>query len=255
MNWNKFLLPGILLRGFCMGIADIIPGISGGTVALIVGIYHRLLKALSSVNKEAFHLLRNRQIRALIEHTDLIFLLNIFAGIFIAIGSMSHLVHYLFANYATFTWAFFFGLITASIVFLFFEVENKSIKNLIFIPIGCFIGYGVISLTPTETPEHFLFIILVGFICICAMILPGISGSFLMLILGKYIYITSAVKTIFNLNSLLIVLQFLTGAALGLLTFSKILNFFHKNLNFQNQLTLKTLDQIAVNKCSLPTHD
>lgn len=225
---SKIVQPTIILRGFCMGIADIIPGISGGTVALIVGIYHRLLKSLSSFDLTAIDHLKNRRLRELCDYLDLFFLINIFVGIFSAIISMSHLVHYLFANWEVYTWSFFFGLISASIIYLYALVDNKKIQNLVFIPMGVLVGHGVISLTPVDTPTNPLFIILSGFIAICAMILPGISGSFLLLILGKYIYITSAVKNIFAEGSIAIVIQFLIGAALGLLSFSKLLNYLLK---------------------------
>lgn len=220
----------LALKGFCMGMADIVPGVSGGTVALVTGVYDRLLESISNVNKTfVTHLLKG-QIKAALEHINFAFLLPLGIGIFTAIISMAKVMHYLMANYSVYTWSLFFGLILASILFVAKQVEDlKKPLHIGLIVIGTGVGYGVVSLIPVQTPDTLLAVFLSATVAICAMILPGISGSFILLILGKYMFITSAIKAPFASGSLPIIMTFGVGALVGLLSFSKLLNYLLKH--------------------------
>ncbi len=220
----------LYLKGFCMGVADLIPGVSGGTIAFITGIYEDLLEAISSINKEFFAKVLRFQIKSALCGIRLRFLIPLFVGILTAMFSLARLMHYMMNEHTIHTWSLFFGLIGASIIVLGRQLHTfRSLKMISAIILGAVIAYIVVSLIPVDTPETWWFIILCGVISITAMILPGISGSFLLLILGKYAYITGAVKNPFAPGALEIMLLFVCGAVTGLLGFSKILNWCFKH--------------------------
>ena len=223
---------GLGLRGFAMGVADIVPGVSGGTVALITGVYDRLITSISSVNKEFIKKVLNLDVKGALLHLNAPFLIPLVCGIFIAILSMSRVMHFMMGNYSIQTWSLFFGLILASIVFVGKTVENIfTSKHLALVAVGTAVGYAIVSLIPVETPESLPFLFFSGCIAICAMILPGISGSFILLILGKYLYVTSALKNPFSTDSITIIIIFASGCLAGLLSFSKLLNYLLKNFH------------------------
>jgi putative membrane protein len=225
------------VKGFCMGMADVVPGVSGGTVALVLGIYDKLIESISSVNKEFVKLIVKGEIKEALGHINISFLIPLFIGILTAIVSIAKLMHFLMKNYSVYTWSLFFGLIFASIIFLAKQIPDlKKLGHLGFIGAGSFVGYAVVSLIPVETPNTTLMVFLAGCIGIVAMILPGISGSFILLILGKYEYIMSAVKSItsFKLESLTVAISFGLGCVVGLLSFSKLLNYLLKH--YHNQM-------------------
>ena len=232
LNKESLFIAG---KGFCMGMADIVPGVSGGTVALITGVYDQLISSISSVNKEFLtHIIKFR-IKAAAEHINLSFLLPLFMGILTAIISMASLMHFLMSNYGVYTWSLFFGLILASIVFIAKHIETiKDWKSFAYIAFGTCVGYFIVTLIPVETPNNTIFVFLSATIAICAMILPGISGSFILLILGKYIYVTSAIKAPFEGSNLMVIATFGSGCLVGLLSFSKLLNYLLKH--YHNQL-------------------
>lgn len=218
--------PILVLKGFAMGLADIVPGVSGGTVAFITGIYDELLKSISSVNKEFIQLLLSFKIKAAFEHLNIKFLAPLFLGIASAILLTSRLMHYLLQTHPTHTWGFFFGLIVASIIYIAKSVEKPwDFKKVTKILMGASIGYALVSLVPVQSENNYLNIFLSGSVAICAMILPGISGSFILLILGKYAFITGALKAPFADNNLIFILIFCIGCLIGILSFSKLLNF------------------------------
>lgn len=220
----------LYLKGFTMGMADLIPGVSGGTIAFITGIYEHLLEAISAVNKELLSKVLRFQIKSALCDIRLRFLVPLFAGILTAMFSLARLMHYMMSEHTVHTWSLFFGLIGASIIVVGRQLHTlKSFKMMASIIIGALIAYAVVSLIPVDTPETWWFIILCGVISISAMILPGISGSFLLLILGKYAYITGAVKNPFAPGALEIMILFVCGAVVGLLGFSKILNWCFKH--------------------------
>lgn len=218
------------MKGFAMGIADIVPGVSGGTIAFITGIYDTLLASISSVDKEFFSLLLKLKIKDALVHINAGFLIPLFIGIAAAIVSMSKIMHFFMNNFPIYTWSLFFGLIAASILYIGKQIQNRyELKNIIYIILGAVIAGLIVSLIPVETPNSHFFIFGSGMIAICAMILPGISGSFILLILGKYAYVTGAIKAPFESGSLAIVFIFSCGCLLGLLSFSKVLNWLLKN--------------------------
>jgi len=220
---NKSIL---LLKGFAMGLADIVPGVSGGTIAFVTGIYDTLLKSISSVNKEFIQLIIKLEFKKALEHINYQFLVPLFIGIASAILLTSRLMHHLLMEYPNQTWGFFFGLILASILYISKSIERpiRSITVTQFIG-GTLIGVLLVSLIPVQSENTYLSIFFSGAIAICAMILPGISGSFILLILGKYAFITGALKAPFLDNNLIYILIFCVGCLVGILSFSKLLNF------------------------------
>jgi putative membrane protein len=220
----------LILKGFAMGLADVVPGVSGGTIAFITGIYDTLIYSISRVNSEFIKLLLTFKIKEALEYINIKFLLPLFMGIIVAIISMSRAMHYLMNEYSIETWSLFFGLIIASIVYMLKQVKGiKTLKPLLSILSGTTIGVLIVSLIPVSTPNGSLYLFFSGMVAICAMILPGISGSFLLLILGKYAFVTGALKNPFNLESIQVIISFSLGCLVGLLSFSKVLNYFLKS--------------------------
>lgn len=220
----------IYLKGFAMGIADIIPGVSGGTIAFITGIYDDLIKSVSSIDHNLIKLLLELKIKNIFDRLNILFLVPLVFGILSAIISTSKLVHYLLHHHAQATWSLFFGLIGASIYVIGKQVEDRLYwKNIISFFFGAVIGYSLVNLIPVATPNAHWFIFLCGMIAITAMILPGISGSFLLVILGKYTEITGALKSILRPESILTVIVFSFGALTGLILFSKLLKYLLSN--------------------------
>ena len=226
---NKLIL---FAKGFSMGVADIVPGVSGGTIALVTGIYDELIKSISSINKSFFQNILKLNIKEALNQINIAFLLPLICGIGFAIISMSRIMHFFMSEYSVYTWSLFFGLILSSIIYISKTIEDIfSPKKMIGIILGSLIGYAVVSLIPVQTSEASWMIFLSGSIAICAMILPGISGSFILLILGKYLFVTSAIKNPFLMESLSTIATFGGGCIVGLLLFSKLLNYLLNNFH------------------------
>ena len=220
----------LYIKGFLMGIADLIPGVSGGTIAFITGIYDTLLDAAASIDKTFIKHVLKFEIKKAIAHLHCRFIIPLVLGMFTAMITLARVMHYLINEQPIPTWALFFGLIGASIIVIWNKLDDHfSPVNLLIISIGAIFAYIMVSLIPVDTPDALWFIYLCGIIGITAMILPGLSGSFLLLILGKYEYITAALKNPFAEGAPLILVIFIMGTATGLMSFSKILNFFMKN--------------------------
>ena len=239
MNWKDVFssTPGpktakeamiLIIKGLCMGTADVIPGVSGGTIALIMGIYEDLLLAINSIDISMVKKLLRGNIKDALSKVHLRFLFFLLMGIGIAILSLARIMNYLIHNQAVLTWSLFFGLIAASIFVVGKKVNNWSGSPAISFLAGGTAAWFIVGLIPVSTPEEFWFIFLSGFIAICAMILPGLSGAFLLLILGKYEFITGALKNPFIFNNLAIIIVFCSGCVVGLLGFSRILNYLFK---------------------------
>ncbi len=212
-----------------MGAADVIPGVSGGTIAFIMGIYDEFVGSLASINAAAVRLLFNGQFKAFWKHINGSFLLSLFVGIGLSVVSLAGLMQYLLSNLPIQTWAFFFGLIVASSLFIIRSIEGWRVREMLFLTFGIVLGVVICTLTPTQTPDGLWFIFLSGAIAICAMVLPGISGSFILLILGKYQFIMGTISDLvagvdFGRN-LLIISVFLVGVVVGILSFSKFLHW------------------------------
>ncbi|GAA4433826.1 DUF368 domain-containing protein [Pontibacter saemangeumensis] len=212
-------------KGVGMGAADVVPGVSGGTIAFITGIYEELLSSIRSVNGEAIRLLLRFRLIDFWRHINGSFLVVLLSGIMFSIISLSRVILFLLENYPELLWSFFFGLIVASAVVVGKKIPRWTVGVVLFGLIGAAIAYYVTVATPTQTPEAYWFIFLSGAIAICAMILPGISGSFLLVLLAKYEFILGAVKEL----RISIVAVFGLGCLVGILAFSHVLNWALKN--------------------------
>ena len=226
-NFLKYLTVGI--KGACMGAADVIPGVSGGTIAFIMGIYDEFVGSIARIDATAVKMLFSGRIRDFWKHINGGFLLSIAIGIGISVVSLAGLMDTLLTNYPIQTWAFFFGLIVASSIFILRGISDWRIRDFGYLAMGLLLGVVVCTLSPTQTPDDLWFIFLSGALAICAMILPGISGSFILLILGKYQYIMGAITNVVSGvdmgRNLLILGVFMVGAVVGILGFSKFLHW------------------------------
>ncbi len=224
----EFLLP-VYVRGMLMGIADLIPGVSGGTMALITGIYERLLGALSHLDKRAIRLLLKMDFKNFWQHIDGNFLLSLFAGILTSVFAFSKLIHYLLETYPVLVWSFFFGLIAASSIFIIRQTDYKKPLTLLAVVAGAIIAYWITNILPEEAPDTMFYYFLSGMAASIAMILPGISGSYILVIMGSYLMVLESVHELKILN----LIVFTAGVAVGLIGFSKFLKwFFNKYRNF-----------------------
>ena len=214
----------ITLKGIGMGAADVIPGVSGGTIAFLTGIYEELLGSIKSINTQAFKLLFTGKLGQFWKHINGNFLISLILGIGISFFSLAKLMQYLMANEPIPLWSFFFGLIIASAILILKDIDLTKIKHLLALALGTAAGAAICLISPTETPNDLWFIFLCGAIAICAMILPGISGSFILLLLGKYEYM---LKALTDLNIVLII-TFVIGAAIGIVSFSHFLTWLLK---------------------------
>ena len=223
----KYIVTAI--KGACMGAADVIPGVSGGTIAFIMGIYDEFVGSLASINMEAVKLLFSGKFKAFWKHINGSFLLSLVIGIGISVVALAGIMQYLLANKPIQTWAFFFGLIVASSIFIIRGISGWKLREILFLIFGVILGVTICTLSPTQTPDGLWFIFLSGAIAICAMILPGISGSFILLILGKYQYIMGVISDLVsgvNIGqNILIIGVFGIGAVIGILSFSKLLHW------------------------------
>ncbi len=204
-----------------MGIADVVPGVSGGTMAFILGVYDRLINALSGVNKTSIRLLFSGNLKGLWHHFDVGFLLVLGLGIVTSILLFAQIITYWLNEYPLYLWGFFFGLILASAVLLLKQIDEINLTT-IFVCL-CGVGVGAVAsiLVPVQFEVTNSMIFISGMIAICAMILPGISGSFLLLIMGMYEFIISSIKAM----QIDVVTIFAVGALVGLLSFSKFLKW------------------------------
>lgn len=216
-------------KGMAMGMADVVPGVSGGTIAFISGIYEELISSIKSIDHKAVKVLLTQGPMAFLKHINAFFLMAVFAGIAISVVSLVKLIHYLLENHAILLWSFFFGLIVASAITVGQKVTKWSAGSIISLLAGAVFAYFITVATPAETPESWWFIILSGSIAICAMILPGISGSFILLLLKKYKFITGAIKDF----DLVTIALFGIGAIVGLISFSHVLSWLFKKYHNQ----------------------
>lgn len=221
----------LALKGVCMGSADVIPGVSGGTIALITGIYENLIGALRSIDMDVLQKILAFDFRGAVAQVHLRFLLTLFSGIAAAILSLARLMNYLLNYHPVPTWSLFFGLIAASTIMVGKHVNNWLGKAGISFVAGIIAATIIVNLIPIQTPEDLWFIFLCGVVAICAMILPGISGAFILLILGKYEYITGALKNPFLPHNFAVIVVFCVGCLIGLVGFSRVLNYLLKKFH------------------------
>ncbi len=218
------------LKGMAMGAADVVPGVSGGTIAFISGIYEELLGSISNVNLSLFKTLKTEGFKAAWKQLNGSFLLALFTGIIVSIISLAKVIKYLLENEPILLWSFFFGLVLASIIYIAKQITKWNFIAVLVLVLGAFLAYYITTLNPLVSENSSsVFIFLAGAIAICAMILPGISGSFILVLLGAYKPVLDAL----NNKDIKTILVFMAGAIVGLLTFSRVLKWLfkhHKNI-------------------------
>ncbi len=215
----------LFLKGLGMGAANVIPGVSGGTIALITGIFERLINSIKSFNFKAIKLLFTGKFKEFVKYTDLYFLIAIITGIVIAIVTLARLFDFLFENYPVYIWSYFFGLVLASVYFVGKTVSKWTVSVIITFIIGTAIAIIISLLNPAIENKNFFYLIICGVAAICSMILPGLSGSFILFIMGNYKLV--AIDAINNVD-IKILIPVLIGAVGGLLVFSHILSWVFK---------------------------
>ena len=219
ISWRR--APHIVMSGMCMGTADLVPGVSGGTMAVALGIYREFLAAIASVNVQSLRTFLHGRFREVMGIVHWRFIASLAVGMLVAIVVMGKVLKLpqLVSESPKLVYSVFFGLVLASVVVLLRRLQHWTTGAIVSLPLGALLGYLVVTLVPVSTPEHPLFVFLCGVIAISAMILPGISGSFILLILGKYEYIISGALDL----KLDIALPFVLGCAIGIAVFSRIL--------------------------------
>jgi putative membrane protein len=221
---------GYLLKGIGVGIANIIPGVSGGTIALITGIFERLINAIKSFDVTAAKLLFTGKWKAFTEKTDFYFLVTIFIGVFMAIVLLAKVFGFLFVNYPVYIWAYFFGLVLASVYFVGKRVDRWTTSVIASLIIGTAIAVVLSFFNPATENDSFLYLVLCGVVAVCSMILPGLSGSFVLILMGNYQLV--AINAI-NERNLSVILPVGIGAVVGLIAFSHFLSWVFKK--YKNQ--------------------
>lgn len=240
-NLLQYLI--VTAKGLAMGAADVVPGVSGGTIAFISGIYEELIETIHNIDFAFFKIWKKEGFSNAWKHYNLSFLSALFAGIFISIISLAKLITVLLSDYPVMVWSFFFGLVIASIAYVSKQITNWRLSIIVALLIAAVLSYLITIADPIGSPESTWFLFFAGFIAIIAMILPGISGAFILLLLGAYTavigIVTQLSEGITTLNSSMFfsalgkLLIFAAGAIVGLKVFSRALNWmfkFHKNL-------------------------
>ena len=227
-NWTRrspLAIFGVFLRGITMGAADIVPGVSGGTMAFIFGIYEELINSIKTVGQRDFlQAVIRRRWRQALALINWYFLIPLGLGILVAIFSLSGLLEYFLTNQPVFIWSFFFGLIIASVIIIAGRIQRWHRGLVVAVLAGAVGTYALVSLVPHQTPDTWWFLMLTGALASAAMILPGISGAYILVMLGKYETVLSAV----NQRDFITLILIAAGAAIGLVTFAQILSWFFK---------------------------
>ncbi len=212
----------VAVKGFFMGAANVVPGVSGGTIALLTGIYSRIINAIDALMRISnWKLLLKGDLKAFWKAVEGRFLLALGIGVVASVFTLAKLMEYVLANHPVQTWAFFFGLILASVYYMLRDIRNLKWLDAVQVFAGLVLGLVVCTLTPTKTPDTMWFVFICGAIAVCTMILPGISGSFILVVLGKYDYIMRAVSAL-DLPTLFV---FALGCVVGILAFAKFLHW------------------------------
>jgi putative membrane protein len=213
-------------KGLGVGSANVIPGVSGGTIALITGIFERLINALKSCNLTAIKLFFTGKFKEFAQHIDLWFLVSVGSGVLVAILSIARLFEFLFAEYPIYLWSFFFGMILVSIYYVGITIDKFNWKVLVSFVIGTAIALLIAFGTPAKENSNFIYLMICGAVATCSMILPGLSGSFVLVLMGNYQLIMIDAVNDLNLN---ILLPVVVGGVVGLLAFSHLLSWIFKN--------------------------
>ncbi|MEA1785100.1 DUF368 domain-containing protein [Arenibacter sp. GZD96] len=241
MTHNRNLLNYIVigLKGIAMGAADVVPGVSGGTIAFISGIYEELITSINNVNLNLLTTFRKKGFKAFWNQLNGSFLVALFGGVFLSLFSLATAVSWLLEHQPILLWSFFFGLVVASVFSVAKAIERWHIASIIAGVLGAIIAYYITTLPPNENSNHLLFLFFSGALAVCAMILPGISGAFILVLLGSYKTILDAVHE----RDFKIIITVALGAVFGLLSFAKLLKWMFSN--YKN-LTLALLTGFIV---------
>ncbi len=217
----------LFLKGIAMGTANVIPGVSGGTIALITGIYEKLIDSIKSFDIKAIQLLLKFNFKEFWSYVNGSFLVSVFTGIAVSVVTLAKVLEYLLENYQVWTMAFFFGLILISIYYVGKTVTHWSLSSIVSLIVGTSIAVGIALLAPAGENAAFTYVFLCGVVAICSMILPGLSGSFVLIIMGNYALILKAVGSA-ELN---ILIPLALGCAFGLIAFSHLLSWIFKRFH------------------------
>ncbi|NND32016.1 MAG: DUF368 domain-containing protein [Saprospiraceae bacterium] len=228
--------PNILtaLKGLAMGMAEVVPGVSGGTIAFITNIYERLIADIKTISKIPVHVWKKDGFGAFWKHIDGTFLLALLAGMLVGIVIGVLGITYLLEQVPSLVWGFFFGLIIASAIYIARKIKSFGLYEIILLIAGICIAYTITVISPAQGSQALVFVFLSGMIAICALILPGISGSFILLLLGMYTIILHSAKDLlsnFNSSSFLLILVFLLGCLSGLALFANLLDYLFKKFH------------------------
>ena len=234
-----------LLKGMGIGAANVIPGVSGGTIALLTGIFERLINALKSMNLKAAKLLFSGRFKEFSKHIDLAFLLAVFLGVAISVVSIAWVLKYLFVFYPVYVWAYFFGLILISVYYIGKSVSKRNAVSIISFLVGAVIAASIAFLKPATENDAMWYLFICGAVAVCSMILPGLSGSFILILLGNYRLVMIDAVTEVNLH---ILAPVAIGGIVGILAFSHILSWLFKKFKDQtlSMLTGFILGSLAI---------
>ncbi len=219
-----------LFKGIAMGAANVVPGVSGGTIALITGIFERLIDAIKSFNLKAAKLLLSFKFKEFAGYTDLYFLIALFSGVFIAIITLAKLFDFLFTNYPVYIWSYFFGLVLASVYFVGKTISKWSWSVILTFLVGTALAIIISVLNPAKESSNFIYLMLCGVVAMCSMILPGLSGSFVLILMGNYQLVM--IDAVNNMD-FGILIPVVIGAVVGLIAFSHILSWVFKRYRDQ----------------------
>ena len=217
----------LAMKGMGMGAADVVPGVSGGTIAFISGIYEELIDSIKSINLSSLKTLLKQGIPAFWKQINGTFLIVLLLGIAVSLVSLAKVISYGLQEYPVMIWSFFFGMILSSTWFVAKKITKVDIPGAIAFIVGTAVAYYITIATPTQTPETWWFLFISGAIAICAMILPGISGSFILLLMGKYHYVLNAVKT-FDIKTIVI---FALGCVIGIISFAQVISWLFRKFH------------------------
>ncbi|MBI1285962.1 MAG: DUF368 domain-containing protein [Flavobacteriales bacterium] len=228
----------LYLKGMTMGAADVVPGVSGGTIAFITGIYEELLETIKGFNLSVLKTLKDEGIKATWQKTNATFLVVLLAGIFTSVVTLAKGITYLLDAYPVLLWAFFFGLIVASSLIIGRYIKTWGVKEIAALLAGSAIAFYITVAAPSQMPDGLIYIFLAGMIAICAMILPGISGSFILLLMGAYGIVLGSISGLVDgLKSVDIesiikfgtnIIVFILGCVVGIISFSNFLSWMFK---------------------------
>lgn len=231
-NFIDYLI--LVFKGMGMGAADVVPGVSGGTIAFISGIYEELIESIKSISLGTLKVWKEKGFKSAWKSINGNFLLAVFSGVFISIFTLTKIIKYLLENQPVAVWSFFFGLIIASVYFVGKQIGKWDTKTVLGLIIGTVVAFYITTISSEAAVDSKAFFFISGMIAICAMILPGISGSFILLLLGSYYAVLNAVHD----KDFVILGVFALGCIVGLLAFSRLLDFLFKRFK---EVTLAVL--------------